>query len=289
METNDLETKDEPNNKYTCFSLRIDGPVAHMRMIRPKQHNSMTAEFWTELPQVIDEIEANTTIRSAVLSAEGPTFSSGMDRSIFANAEALKNGTPEEKERFRRLVLHYQSVLNRIDTCRVPIIAAVQGGCLGAALDLVCRCKIRYATEDAYFTIYEINLAMMADLGTLQYLPKLIGEAPVWELALTGDRLSAERAFTLGFCSKVLPDDCDVMVHALEVARKIAQHSPKAVMGTSWALTYARNHSITDALQQAAIWQAEMFDSSEVITAMTAQRKGCTPEFADLIVDKIEL
>lgn len=284
-----METTTVQPPKYSCFSLQIDGAVAHMRMIRSRQHNSMTAEFWNELPLVIDEIEANPAVRAAVLSAQGDSFSSGMDRAIFEDTENLKNATAEERARLQRLILHYQSILNRINNCRVPIIAAIQGPCLGAAVDMVCRCDIRYATNSASFSIYEINLAIMADLGTLQYLPRLIGESAVREWALTGDRFRAQRAFDLGFCSALLPSSCEVMVHALEQAKKIAAHSPKAVAGTRWAHTSGRDSSIEMALAQTRTWQGSMFDADEVVEAMNALKERRSPIFADFASENIGL
>ncbi len=283
----------EPNNdtqaKYSCFAWKIDGAVALLRMTRSSQHNSMTAEFWEELPRILEEIESNQSIRAIVLSAEGDTFSSGMDLSIFQNTEELRNGSAKEKAKLQKLILKYQNALDRVCNCRVPIIAAIQGPCLGAALDLVCRCDIRYAANAAYFTIYEIKLAILADLGTLQYMSTLIGESAVRDLALTGDKLTADRAFNLGFCTAVKASRCEVYVYAIEQAKKIAAHSPKAIAGTRWALTTARDVPIKVSLAQTRKWQASMFDVDEVMEAMTALKERRAPIFSDFAVQKIEL
>lgn len=274
---------------YSCFAVTVDGAVAHIRMNRPKQHNSMSSAFWDELPRVIDEIEQNAAVRAAVLSSEGASFCSGMDLAVFQNADLLRTDTAVQRERFRRLVLQLQATLTRIEKCRVPIIAAIQGACIGGAFDLVSACDLRYASKAAYFTIAEISLGMMADMGTLQRLPKLMPEGVVRELALTGDKLSADRAYQLGLVSEVVEDADALTKHALAVAGRIASRAPVAVSGTREAISFARDHSVADALAMAANWQAAIFSAADVMTAVTAQKTGGTPTFTDLDVTKIKV
>jgi enoyl-CoA hydratase len=266
---------------YTCFQITTEANIAHVRMTRGEQHNSMNAAFWKELPVVMDEVEANPAVRVVVLSADGKSFSSGMDLSIFAKESLLATETTVQRERLRRLVLHLQSVLNRIDRCRVPVIAAIQGACIGGGLDLAAACDLRYASANASFTIHEINLGMMADLGTLQRLPRLMPEALVRELALTGDKLSAEKARAAGFINDVLADDTTLLQHATTIADKIAARSPMAILATREALRYARSHAVEDALEMAATWQAAIFSSADVTSAVKAQKSGGAAQYAD--------
>lgn len=283
------DTTTEHSAKYSCFRITIEDNFANVRMSRAEQHNSMNAAFWKELPLVIDEIEANAAVRAVVLSAEGKSFSSGMDLSVFTKQSLLATETTVQRERLRRLVLHLQSVFDRVARCRVPVIAAIQGACIGGGVDLAAACDLRYATAGAFFTVHEINLGMMADLGTLQRLPHLMPEALVRELALTGDKLSAEKAKAAGFVGEVLADADALMQHATTVAKKIAVRSPMAILGTREALRYARSHTLEDALDMAATWQAAIFSSADVMASVKAQKEGAAPVYADLETSTIEL
>lgn len=273
---------DKEENKYSTLSLTFDGAVATLRFIRGKQHNSMNSAFWKELPLAIDELEANTQARVCILSAEGPSFSSGMDLSVFMDQSKIANDTAQQRERLQRLIAQMQSVFTRLEKCRVPVIAAVQGACIGAGFDLICACDLRYATEKAYFSIHEINLAMMADLGTLQRLPRLISEAAVRELALTGDKLKAKRAYELGLVGELFEDEEKLSAHVSALAKKIAERSPLAIHATRQALRYARSHSVEDGLEMAAVLQSAIFSGTELLQAVAAQKAGSNPQFGDL-------
>lgn len=275
--------------RYSCFRVTVEGHVAHVRMSRGEQHNSMNAAYWKELPLVIDEVEANAAVRAMILSAEGKSFCSGMDLSVFAKESLLATETSTQRERLRRLVLHLQSALTRIERCRVPVIAAIQGACIGAGLDLAAACDLRYASTDAFFTIHEINLGMMADLGTLQRLPHLMPEALVRELALTGDKLTADQAKASGLVGHVLADADQLLEHATKVANKIAERSPLAILGTREALRYTRSHSLEDALDHAATWQAAIFSSADVMSAVKAQKTREAARHSDPDTSPFEL
>lgn len=272
----------EQCKKYTALSLSFEGAVATLKLARGKQHNSMNSAFWTELPLALDELEANSEARACILSAEGSSFSSGMDLSVFQDQTKIATDTAIQRERLQRLIAHMQSVFTRLEKCRVPVIAAVQGACIGAGFDLVCACDLRYATEKAAFSIHEINLGMMADLGTLQRLPHLISEAAVRELALTGDKLSAKRAYDLGLLGAVLEDEEKLTAHVTAIAKRIAERSPLAVQSSRQALRYARSHSVEEALEMAAVLQSAVFSGSDVLKAVLAQKGGQVAQFSDL-------
>jgi len=251
-------------------------------MNRPEQMNSMIKEFWSELPQAIRDIEAAGKTRVIVLSSEGKHFSAGMDLSVFETGDNLKTDSPNDREKLKQLILWLQSGFNALERCRVPVIAAIQGACIGGAFDMVAACDLRYATQDASFKIQEINLAMMADLGGLQRLPYLIPDALVRELAFTGEGLSAERALALGLINEVLPNHEELLKKVMRVAEQIASRAPLAVSASKEAINYARDHNISDALLHCANLQASIFSISDLAECMRSKKEKRNPSFGDL-------
>jgi enoyl-CoA hydratase len=182
----------------------------------------------------------------------------------------------------RSNVLHLQGAFTALERARVPVLAAVQGGCIGGGVDMVCAADMRYATADAFFCIQEINIAMTADVGTLQRLPKLIPEGVVREYAYTGRRMSAQRAYELGFVNAVYDDQATMLDAVHDTAREIAAKSPLAVWGSKEMINYARDHSVADGLDHIATWQAGMFQPTDMIEAFTARTENREPAFDDL-------
>jgi len=261
------------------FTLEIKDGIAHLVLNRPDAFNSMTREFWRDLPATVRDIDGGAKARVIVISSTGKHFSAGMDLSVFA--EFGGDGAPDRTV-LRRTIATLQDSFNAIAGARLPVLAAIQGGCIGGAVDLIASCDCRYATADAYFVIQEINLAMLADCGTFPRLTHLMPEGMVRELAFTGRRLTAERALALGLVNDVLPDPVALLAHVMAVARDIAAKSSRAVAGTKRLLTYGRDHGDTETLAQAAAWQAAMLDPAEVMEAMAARAEKRAAKFADL-------
>ncbi|HEY9787389.1 MAG TPA: enoyl-CoA hydratase-related protein [Candidatus Obscuribacterales bacterium] len=267
---------------YTCFTLETDGPTAHLKLNRPEKLNSMIPEFWAELPEAVGAVEKMSAARVLVISSTGKHFSAGMDLSVFQTEDLIATDTAAERECLRRLILVLQETFNRLERCRVPVIAAIQGGCIGAALDMAAACDIRYCTESAYFVIQEINLAMMADLGSLQRLPRLIPEGIVRELAFTGDKLDARRAQQLGLVNSVFKSQPEMLEAAIALAKRISERAPLAVSASKEALNYLRDHGVADGLHYAASLQAAIFDRAQVVESYNAQKEKRAPQFANL-------
>lgn len=267
---------------YKCFSVDTTNGISHVIMNRPEQMNSMIKEFWTELPQLVKSLEASGKTRVIVISSEGKHFSAGMDLSVFESGENLKTETPTDREKLKQLVLWLQSSFTALERCRVPVIAAIQGACIGGAFDMVAACDLRYATADASFKIQEINLAMMADLGGLQRLPYLLPDAVVRELAFTGEALNAERALALGLINEILPSHEDLLKKVSLVAEQIAARAPLAISASKEAINYARDHSISDALLQCANLQSSIFSIADLGECMKARKEKRNPQFGDL-------
>lgn len=270
---------------YACFEVESADGVAEVRLSRPDELNSMTAAFWNELPRLVRELDDGTT-RCIIVSSTGRHFSAGMDLGVFAAGGADGDAEVEigrKRAALRQLVELLQGSFTALERVRVPVLAAIQGGCVGGAVDLVTACDCRYATADAFFVIQEINIGMTADVGTLQRLPKLIPEGVARELAYTGRRMSADRAREVGLVNEVFATHEDLLAGVREIAREIASKSPLAIWGSKQMITYARDHSVADALDHMASWQAGMFQPDDMIESMTAKGEGRDPSFPDLL------
>ena len=272
--------------EWTCFSVSIEGGVAHIQLKRPEAFNSMNRAFWNELPAIVRDIDDNARARCIVISSTGKHFSAGMDLSVFTDGESVNPMAAADRqnaaESFRRHVHHLQDTFSCLDEARMPVIVAVQGGVIGGAVDFTSACDIRYASADAFFVIQEINIGMTADVGTLQRLPHLIPQGVVRELAYTGRRLPAQRALALGLVNEVFPTHDALVAGVLQIAKEIAAHSPLAVHGSKEMLNYARDHNVADSLQYMAAWQSGMFQPADMFESFTAKAQKREAVFEDL-------
>jgi len=274
---------------YECFDLEVDSKVAHLRMNRPGKRNSMIPSFWRELPTIIDELSAGGSVRALVLSGEGSHFCSGMDLNVFAAndqigpaSDASTAHRSRKNERFRSTALHLQNSFTCLERARMPVLAAIQGGCVGGGIDMVSACDMRYATNDAFFSIAEINIGMTADVGTLQRMPKLVPEGVVRELAFTGRRWTATEAKDAGFVNQLYESAEEMVKATLDVAAEIASKSPMAIWGTKQSMNFARDHSVVEGLEYIANWNAAMFDTDDMGEAFAASMEKRTADFPDL-------
>ena len=245
---------------HECFALSNEGGVAHLKLSRPERRNAMAAAFWKELPRIVRGLQTNVL----VLSSTGPHFCGGLDVSLFQGNDSFETDSLEGRQKFRRKLEELQDSLNSLAEAPFPVIAAVQGGCIGGAVDMATACCLRYATRDAFFVIQEINLGMMADVGTFNRMPKQLPEAVVRELGYTGDRLSAERAERLGFVNGLFDTHEQLVAGALEVARRIAAKAPVAVAATKQMISYTRDHSVAESFDYLNALQPSIFDIEEI-------------------------
>lgn len=272
---------------YQCFDVSVTDKVAHIKMNRPEKANSMIAEFWRELPEIVVEHSRSGSVRAIVLSGEGKHFCAGMDLAVFGSTEDLNGSGPKgfrsrRNERQRGLILKLQDTFSALENARVPVLAAIQGACVGGAIDMVTACDMRYATENAYFSIAEVNIGMTADVGTLPRFAKLVAEGIVRELAFTGRKWTAAEALQHGFVNAVYPDHETMLASVMDTAAEIASKSPMAIWGTKRAMNYGRDHTVADGLEFIANWNAAALDSDDMQEAMTAQMEKRTAEFPDL-------
>jgi len=279
-------TPNAAETEWSCFKVTLDGGVAHIQMNRPEAMNSMNKPFWNELPAIMRDINDNARARCIVISSTGKHFSAGMDLSVFGDpgSDLKRPGDPHVNgEMFRRYVHSLQDAFSCLDEARMPVIAAIQGGCIGGAVDMTSACDIRYVSADAFFCIMEINIGMTADVGTFPRLCKLIPEGWVRELAYTGRRLPAEKAREIGLVNGVFETHEAVVAHALETAREIASKNPLAVAGSKVMINYARDHTIKDGLDYIAVWQTGMFSGPHMAEAFKAKAEKREAVFPDLL------
>jgi len=268
---------------YTCFDVGVKDKIAHLRLIRPEKRNSMTPEFWRELPEIVISLHESGQARVIVISSTGPHFTSGMDLSVFTSGNIGSQGaTGRTRASMRMGLLHLQESFSCLEKARMPVVAAIQGGCIGGGVDMVSACDMRYCTEDAFFCIQEINIGMTADVGTLQRLPKIVPEGIVREFAYTGRRLPAARAKEIGLVNQVYPSQEEMIEDVMQTAREIAERSPLAIWGSKEMLNYSRDHTVADSLNYIATWQTGMLQPEDMMECFQAKQEKRVPEFEDL-------
>jgi enoyl-CoA hydratase len=259
---------------YTCFDVDIEDHIAHIQLKRPEQLNSMIPAFWAEMPAIIKDISDLAKARVIVISSQGKHFCSGMDISVFAasSGEVSDRRIRAQKSEALRHYLHkLQDSVSCLDEARIPVLMAIQGGCVGGAVDLASAADCRYGTEDAFFCIQEINIGMTADVGTFPRLCHLIPQGMVRELAYTGRRLVGQRAKDIGFFNEIYESQQAMMDAVMKTAKEIAANAPLAVAGSKRMMNYARDHSIKDGLDYVALWQAGISDPLDVQESFVAK------------------
>lgn len=264
-------------------TVAVADHIATVRLNRPAKANAMNLAMWHDLRTALRHVDELPEARVVILEGEGKHFTAGIDLQMMMGLlpqvrDACDGRT---RERLRRVVLDLQDCLSSLEQCRKPVVAAVHGSCVGGGVDLICCADMRYCSADASFVIKEIDIGMVADVGTLQRLPKLIGEGMVRELAYTGRRLEAEEARAVGLVNRVFESPEALRAGVRELAATIAAKSPLAIRGTKEMLNYARDHSVADGLNYVATWNAAMLLSNDLTAAMTSAMTRQPATFKD--------
>lgn len=269
---------------YKCFTLDISDRIAHIRLSRPEKANSMIPEFWREFPEAIAEISDNAKARVIVISSEGKHFTAGMDISVFMQGGLDGDETNREvdAERFRHHVKRLQDTFSALENARQPVLAAIQGGAIGAGVDLATACDCRYASADAFFCVQETAIGMTADVGTFPRLARVIPEGWARQMAYTAERLPAAKAKEIGLVNEVYETHEALHESVMEIAARIAAHSPLAVTGCKAMINYARDHSTADALDYIAVWNAAMLRPEDIKESYIAKTEKRPPNFSEL-------
>jgi len=289
------------------FQLEVRDGIAHLQLNRPERMNTMSPSFFPAVRDAVRSLHEDASARVLLISSTGKHFSAGMALDVFTGAQPSEAGrdrrdphgesqrqaigalmdmldttTPRARLSFQDSLRKLIDCFSAIDEARFPVICAIQGGCIGGALDLATACDIRVCTADAFFTVQEIHIGMTADLGVLQRLPKLVPPGVARQMAYTGERLEAHRALAVGLVNAVLPDAGALIDHAMALARTIAAKSPLAVAGSKLALNHARDHGTAASLQQMALLQSAIFDTGEMAEAIAAWKAKRDGEFEAL-------
>lgn len=257
---------------YSRFTIEEQDHIAIVRFSRTDKRNAMDAETWHELKRVFEQLSNEGKVRCAVLASEGKHFCTGMDLAVFQDTSKLfaTEEPGRQGEYFRHLVAYLQACISAVEAARFPVIAAVQGGCIGAGFDLISACDIRLATSDAWFQIAETNIGMTADVGTLQRVGSIMPAGLARELCYTGRRLTAVEATTSGYLNRTFESHEALLEGAVEMAREIATKSPMSVAGCKHLLNYSRDHSVADSLHYQTVWQAAHFHYRDMTEAAFA-------------------
>ena len=261
----------------------LAGGIASVELNRPDKANAMNLAMWQELRTVFSWIDQTPAARVAVLTGAGKHFTSGIDLELLGGIRAQIADVCDgrQREKLRCLILDLQDTLTSLERCRKPVLAAINGACIGGGLDLICACDMRYCSADACFSVKEVYVGMTSDVGTLQRLPRLIGEGMARELAYTARNVSGAEAQVIGLVNRCYANAEEMQSGVWELARTIATKSPLAVRGSKEMLNYARDHSVADGLNYIATWNAAMLLSDDLGEALAAVRAKRPPQFRD--------
>jgi enoyl-CoA hydratase/carnithine racemase len=264
------------------IAIARDGGVAHVELARADRLNAMDKAMFEAIGDALRSLGADPSVRVVLLSARGRHFSAGLDLH-YAGSQFAPAGDPGRAAEARlRHIKWLQDCFTAAEEARPPVVAVLHGGCIGAGVDLACACDIRIGAADCFLQVAEVDVAITADLGTLQRLTRLIPEGLVRELAYTGRRMEAEEAFRFGFLNRVAADREAAIAAGLDLARGIAAKSPLAVAGAKMSLNYSRGRTVEEGLRHVALWNAGALVSADLDAAVRARLGKTQPEFGDL-------
>ncbi|PWF42085.1 crotonase/enoyl-CoA hydratase family protein [Massilia glaciei] len=268
---------------YQTLSVTLERNVALIRLNRPDKANAMNMQMWQELRTAFQWVDNTPEARVAILAGEGKLFTSGIDLAMMMGIgpQIQHDCDGRTREALRRLILDLQDTLTSLERCRKPVLAAVHGACVGGGIDLITCADMRYCSADAWFSIMEIDIGMTADVGTLQRLPRLIGEGMARELAYTGRRVEAAEAREIRLVNRMFETREALEAGVRGIAETIAAKSPLSIRGVKEMITYARDHSVADGLNYVATWNAAMLMSDDLHEAMMAKMAKREASFKD--------
>lgn len=269
-----VASSEAPDHNYESLRVTsVQKHILHVQINRPEKRNAMNRAFWNEMVECFNKIAQDEDCRAVVISGAGKTFTSGIDLMDMASDLLQPKGDDVARISWylRNLISKYQETFSVIEKCPKPVIAAIQGGCIGGGVDLITACDIRYCAQDAFFQVKEVDVGLAADVGTLQRLPRVIGnQSLVNELTFTARKMMADEALSCGLVSRVFPDKEVMMDAAFALAGEIASKSPVAVQGSKVNLLYARDHSVADGLKFMSSWNMAMLQTEDLMKSVQA-------------------
>ncbi|KAF0967199.1 MULTISPECIES: crotonase/enoyl-CoA hydratase family protein [Gordonia] len=267
---------------WTAFDVTVADHIAEVALTGPGKGNAMGPDFWRELPELFGYIDADPAVRAVVLTGAGKHFSYGLDLVAMGGTLAnvlADNAKAAARTEFLESLRKLQAGITAVADCRKPVVAAISGWCIGGGVDLICAADIRYASADATFSIREVKVGMVADVGTLARLPFVIGDGHMRELALTGKDFDAARAEKIGLVNDVADDQEAALTLARVTAREIADNPPLVVHGIKDVLDHSRSAAVHDSLRYVAAWNSAFLPSEDLSEAITAVFEKRKPEF----------
>jgi len=268
---------------YESVTIETKGHVAQVTLIGPGKGNAMGPAFWSELPEVFAALDADRDVRAIVLTGSGRNFSYGLDLPAMGGSLASvlnDGGSARARADFHTEVLRMQGAITAVADCRTPTIASVHGWCIGGGVDLISAVDIRYASADAKFSVREVKLAMVADVGSLARLPLILSDGHLRELALTGKDIDSARAEKIGLVNDVFADADAALAAAHATAAEIAANPPLTVRGVKDVLDQQRISAVSASLRYVAAWNAAFLPSKDLTEGITATFAKRPPQFA---------
>jgi enoyl-CoA hydratase len=268
---------------YQRLNVTLQQSVAVVELDRPAKANALDLPMWQELRDAMRWLDTTPEARVGVLRGAGSQFTAGIDLALLAGLAAATADPCDgrAREKLRRVILDMQDTITAIERCRKPVLASIHGACIGGGVDIATACDMRYCSADAVISVREVDVGLTADVGTLQRLPKLIGEGMARELAYTGRNVSGREARDIGFANRCYETPAELAAGVAEIAAAIAAKSPLAVRGAKEMITYARDHSVADGLNYVATWNAAMLMSADLGEALAAARERRPAKFRD--------
>jgi enoyl-CoA hydratase len=268
---------------YKYFKVEIEHKIAQVFINRPEKANAFNMETWIEMQTIFVTLSQSEEVRVIILAGIGKHFCAGIDLELLMSISQYQKiaCSGKRSEKIRKLILTLQQTITAIEKCSKPVLAAIHNGCIGGGVDIAAACDMRYCTEDAYFTIKEIDLGMVADIGTLQRLPKIISTGMAAEMAYTGRKVFGPEAKEIGLVNSCYPTKEALMEDVMQIASTIASKSPLSIRGTKDVLHYSKEHSVDDSLNYMSTWNAAMLLSADLTEAFKATMEKRSPKFDD--------
>ncbi len=271
-------------SQYRVFSIETSSNVATVWLDRPDKLNAMGHDFWDELPRIMADVSSDENIRAVVLASRARAFCVGLDLTEmmsggFGGSGAQSGSRASMSKTTLGEIRRLQAAINSVSDCPKPTIAAINGYCLGGGIDLITACDIRYASSDAIFSVRETKVAIVADIGTLQRLPGVVGKGAARELVFTGRDVDAGEALAMGLVNHVSDDRDSLVTKAMDTASQIAANSPLAVQGSKQVMNFSEGRSVAEGLEYVAAWNSSYLFSNDLIEAMAAFAEKRPPDF----------
>jgi enoyl-CoA hydratase len=270
------------SNEYTSLTLEFADGIADVVLRGPGKGNAMGPDFWREMPDIFTTLDQDETVRAVIIRGDGKHFSYGLDVMAMMNELGpliMGDNLAAGRTRLLELIGRMQQATNHIAHCRKPVIAAIHGWCIGGGLDVIAACDIRLCSADAKFSLREVKLAIVADIGSLQRLPHIIGDGHTRELAFTGKDIDANHALRIGLVNDVYATPEALLAAARAMARDIADNPPLVVQGIKQVMNYRTETDIADQLRYGAVWNSAFLQSSDLAEAIAALAERRAPRF----------